>query len=323
MHPETLSKLVFDKKRYRIKFCPCGKKNKDGKFAPYVGYDNCGYCHSCGKTFLPKLSYFEKSNSPLNIERKIQAPGKQGKSQNGEEHDSTKSLVEYYSGSLNSSDLNSFNNYLLGLFSKDLASTLIDKYSIGTSAHWTGANIFWQIDSFGTIRSGKIMLYNEITGRRVKEPFSHINWIHKVYEIPNFELKQCLFGEHLIRHEDSKPIAIVESEKSAIIASVFLPNFIWLATGGLSNLNSERFTIFGKKNIYFFPDLNCLENWETKADEIQQIVPCNIKVSTFLEKNASKNEKEAGLDIADFLIRRDEKYGWALSEYDYPLFWNK
>ncbi|MBK7097579.1 MAG: hypothetical protein IPH58_03420 [Sphingobacteriales bacterium] len=44
-------KLEFDKKRFRIKHCPCGKSNKDGKFIPYKGLDNCGYCHSCGKTF--------------------------------------------------------------------------------------------------------------------------------------------------------------------------------------------------------------------------------------------------------------------------------
>ena len=46
--------LDFDsKKRFRVKICPCGKSNKDGKFVPYVGYENKGFCHSCGKTFIP------------------------------------------------------------------------------------------------------------------------------------------------------------------------------------------------------------------------------------------------------------------------------
>ena len=33
---EPLPELKFDKKRNRVKFCPCGKDNKDGKFVPYV-----------------------------------------------------------------------------------------------------------------------------------------------------------------------------------------------------------------------------------------------------------------------------------------------
>ena len=42
------------------------------------------------------------------------------------------------------------------------------------------------------------MLYDPTTGKRVKEPFNHISWVHKVIKQPEFELKQCLFGEHLL-----------------------------------------------------------------------------------------------------------------------------
>ena len=51
-----MKELIFDKNRKRIKYCPCGKKNINGKFVPYVDYDNKGYCFSCDKTFLPKLN---------------------------------------------------------------------------------------------------------------------------------------------------------------------------------------------------------------------------------------------------------------------------
>lgn len=43
--------MDFDKNRFRIKYCPCGKSNKDGKFAPFQGYDDKGYCHSCDRCF--------------------------------------------------------------------------------------------------------------------------------------------------------------------------------------------------------------------------------------------------------------------------------
>ena len=48
--------LKLDKKRSRVKQCPCGKSNKDGKFAPYEGFEDKGYCHSCQQTFLPSNS---------------------------------------------------------------------------------------------------------------------------------------------------------------------------------------------------------------------------------------------------------------------------
>ena len=46
--------LKFDNKRYRVKYCPCNKSNKDGKFVPYENQVKYGYCHSCDKTYLPK-----------------------------------------------------------------------------------------------------------------------------------------------------------------------------------------------------------------------------------------------------------------------------
>jgi len=61
---EPLPKLNLDKKRFLVKYCPCGKSNKDGKFVPYVGYDEKGYCHSCCETFLPELPQPGQWNTP-------------------------------------------------------------------------------------------------------------------------------------------------------------------------------------------------------------------------------------------------------------------
>ncbi|MBT4969895.1 MAG: hypothetical protein HOM80_12890, partial [Bacteroidetes bacterium] len=60
----SLPKLELDKKRFRVKNCPCGKSNKDGKFVPYIGYEDKGYCHSCGETFLPDLLQSEQMDIP-------------------------------------------------------------------------------------------------------------------------------------------------------------------------------------------------------------------------------------------------------------------
>ena len=62
----------------------------------------------------------------------------------------------------------------------------------------------------------------------------------------------------------NKTIAIVESEKTAIIATHFMSDFVWLAAGGM--------------------------NW------------CFNKDAVILEDNATDEQKTNGLDIADFLL---------------------
>jgi len=63
-------------------------------------------------------------------------------------------------------------------------------------------------------------------------------WVHnklkKSRELPeNFNLLQCFFGEHLLKIYPYKYVAIAESEKSAIIANMIMPELIWLAAGNL------------------------------------------------------------------------------------------
>jgi hypothetical protein len=136
--------------------------------------------------------------------------------------------VEVFKASLQSHEPNNFIKFLLDLFGVEITKGLISIYFIATSTHWNGATIFWQIDIKGKIRTGKIMLYDPTTGKRVKEPYNHIAWEHTALKQPEFELKQCLFGEHLLQ-DKTKPVAIVESEKTAVIASVYFPKVIWLA----------------------------------------------------------------------------------------------
>ena len=208
--------------------------------------------------------------------------------------------TDVFKNSLKSHSKNNFVMYLVKLFGVEVASELISKYFIGSSKHWNGATVFWQIDANGKIRTGKVMLYNATTGKRVKEPFNHIQWAHKLLKSPEFELKQCFFGEHLIK-DTSKPIAIVESEKTAIIASVYLPNFIWLAVGSLSNLTFDKCKVLKGHKIVLFPDLNGFNKWSNKAKELQSIT--SFVVSDLLERKATDAEKQNGLDIADYLVR--------------------
>ena len=208
--------------------------------------------------------------------------------------------VEVFTAGLKGYNTNNLVKYLIDLFGIDIAYRVCEAYFIGTSKHWPGATVFWQIDTNGKIRTGKIMLYSPTTGKRIKEPFNHITWVHKALKQPEFELRQCLFGEHLLQ-DKTKPVAIVESEKTAIIASVYLPRFLWLAVGSLTNLNAERCRVLNGRTVILFPDLNGFEKWNTKAKELSHIA--RISVSDLLERKASEAERKQGLDLADYLIR--------------------
>ena len=199
-------------------------------------------------------------------------------------------------------ETNNLVTFLINLFGENVTSELISKYFIGSSRYWQGATVFWQIDSKGKVRTGKIMLYNPYTGKRVREPHNYITWVHTALKMQDYNLKQCLFGEHLLKG-NTKPVAIVESEKTAIIASVYLPQFIWVATGAISNLKPERCNVLKGRNVTLYPDLKAFDTWKEKAKELSHIT--KFAISNLLERKAPEKDREEGYDLADYLIKYD------------------
>ncbi|WP_163709988.1 DUF6371 domain-containing protein [Mangrovibacterium lignilyticum] len=114
-------------------------------------------------------------------------------------------------------------DFLCSHFDANDVDRVMKLYRVGSSTKWSKAVTFYQIDHWGRYRTGKIMAYNPITGRRIKEPFNHIAWVHS--DILDFNLKQCLFGEHLLAG-NTKPACIVESEKTALIMAIKEPDYI-------------------------------------------------------------------------------------------------
>ena len=76
----------------------------------------------------------------------------------------------------------SHNNNLVTFLNSVCDTAIVERmkrdYYIGTSKHWEGATVFWQLDKYGHVHGGKIMQYNPTNGKRVKEPFNHITWVH-------------------------------------------------------------------------------------------------------------------------------------------------
>ena len=289
----TLPELKFDRKRTRVQNCPCGKSNKDGKFVPYQGYELKGFCHSCSKTFLPELSQEVKQ---WNLQPIIRVPKTKPKP-------STIS-IDVFKASLSGYDANNFTTYLTSLFDADITKQLIERYYLGTSKYWSNSTVFWQVDAVGKIRTGKIMLYNANNGKRVKKPKSYIYWVHRALKLNNLNLNPCLFCEHLLK-DKTKTVALVESEKTAIIASVYLPEFIWLATGSISQFTAEKCQALKGRKVVLYPDLNAYDLWREKAKELQKIA--QVTISKLLIDNANNDEIKSGLDLADYLTRAKYK----------------
>lgn len=296
----TLEPYKGMKTRYRCPNC-----NKAGQFTRYIdtqtndhlsdAVGSCSRLIKCGYHYKPK-QYFQDNGISFDatVMHKVNTRVKP------KSKPKTSFInVEVMHKSKASKRPNYFIDYLVSLFDKNTAYYLAGKYNIGTSKHWQGATVFWQVDKSNNVRSGKIMLYNASNGKRIKEPYNHINWVHKTLKLNSFNLEQCYFGEHLLNDDKSKPIAIVESEKTAIICSIYLPEFIWLACGSANNLNETKTKALKGRNVVLFPDLKCFDLWNDKIPHFTSLA--TFRTSTLLKDKATETEKEQGLDLADYL----------------------
>jgi hypothetical protein len=194
---------------------------------------------------------------------------------------------------------NNFVQFLKTIFTHDQVKNAILKYLIGTSKHWSGATVFWQIDQNEKVRHGKVMLFNFDTGKRQKraDGKAYISSVRSILKLENFNLNQCLFGLHLINESNHNTIAVVESEKTAVLMSIFKPKYIWVATGMKGGFKYENLKPIKNYKIIAFPDKSEFNDWHNKAIELN-VVGFNINVSDWLEQTDYKE----GTDLADVYI---------------------
>ena len=179
--------------------------------------------------------------------------------------------------------------------------------------------MFWLIDERGRVRGGELVLFDE-TGHTVKQPFRHTRWAHTALVeqcrrrgqsappwlteyIEQGQKSPCLFGlPQLATAPAAQPVALVEAPKTAIVATPYYPRFVWLATRGLSNLTPDRLEPLRGRRIVLWPDAGALDKWQARADELRRL-GYDVRVSDALEKLATDDERRAGLDLADVLLK--------------------
>jgi len=259
----------------------------------------CDRDNNCGHHYPPR-EYFKDKNIPfdrniVSIPLKKSALEPQREPSFIDKDILNKSMFRGY-------DNNLFVQYLRRIIGDRATANVIARYHVGTSKN--GGTIFWQRDTEFKVRTGKIIQYDK-DGHRRKDISPPVQWVHKVLEkqgqLQDFHLSQCLFGEHAIPYDTTKAVAVVESEKTAIIASVFMPEYIWVACGGSEGLNLEKCKSLKGRKVILYPDAGMFEKWSAKAKELSKI--CTISASALIEEKTTDEERQKGFDLADYLVR--------------------
>ena len=275
------------------------------QFPSYVGRcdheQRCGYHYTPGDYFKDNPSVQEKLSEErmsIFIPRVVERP----KPISYIPSEIVEASMQHY-------EANNLFRFLSPKFGREQTMELMKRYHVGTSKHWHGATVFWQTDCKDEVRTGKIILYNPQTGKRVKQPFCHVTWVHSALHLQDFNLHQCFFGEHLLVSDKSRPVALVESEKTALVCSVHLPQFTWIASGGKNGcFNDECLSVLFGRIVTLFPDLGATDYWRSKIPIMKQL-GIDARLYDYLERCATDEQRQQGLDIADFLLDIETEEG--------------
>jgi len=209
---------------------------------------------------------------------------------------------EHLKATLGNYDRNAFVQFLFDLFpdcSEEIQSVL-KMYFVGTYQDYT---CFPQIDRLNRICKAKLIRFNRATGKRLKGEFDTSSLKTKLKLKADFNYKQIFFGEHLLSKFTNKPVAIVEAEKTAIIASLCFPEFVWLGSNSKTWLKAERLKRLDGRQIILYPDADGFNQWQEIALEAKR-QGLTVKVSNLIETHATNEQRTNGYDLADYLINQ-------------------
>lgn len=281
--------------------CPqCGENT----FVPYLDafgkivderkYGRCERINSCGYVLYPDG---DENDAQRNY-RPIYTQKPKAQFLNAEQRE------KYFKPSLNNYDKNHLITFLRGVFDNATINTMIEDYYIGAHSHFNGgATLFWQIDRFGNIHRGKVMQYDQDTGKRTKiNGKGLVTSIHSLNDLGDLP-SQCLFGEHLLSKYPDVFVGIVESEKTAIIASGVFEDCLFLACGGCGNLTTSMCRALKGRNVVLFPDNGKYDEWAQKGREMRHLFK-TISIVDIMENHdvLERYQLKKGDDIGDMII---------------------
>ena len=217
--------------------------------------------------------------------------------------------------------------WLSGEFGDEAAMMAMRRYRVGATKHTDGcgyrAASLPYINTSGDCVDCKIFHIDPATGSRKTAP-ALMSWTdreEKAQELRSTwalaELKKndkprkwCNFGDHLLQDDPTAAVCVVESEKTALVASIVYPSRLWIAVGSKNNLNPERCAPYRGREIIIYPDRDNIKDkprksgigiekgWETLARELAQ-----AGFSVRIDRTVERHHGEINDDIADIILR--------------------
>ncbi len=293
--------------------CPhCGRAKKYRNFIDMatgspIADGECGTCYVCDFDVKPRDYFAEHRDyfSSMGDIDYIAPPPK-------EVSYIPENILTNYQFRPNLLGQSNLTNYLLRVLDEEHLMSALKRYYIGHNTDDNEGIVWPQIDTHFRIRELKFQWHSATSGKRSD---GYTYFYHKYLRThgilpPESDHDQCLFGQHLLREADSSSIVcIVESEKTALIFSVILPDFIWLATGSAANIRlveKVKNMLQECKAVVVYPDAGSEKDWSQK-------------ISTFGIRNIVLSRKftnhPKNTDIADLLLYEWMEKGRKIKPY--------
>ena len=167
------------------------------------------------------------------------------------------------------------------------------RYQLGKTR--SGKPLFWMINERQEPLDAHIASGGWIsTALKARQPLLHA-WcpVH------------CLFGQHLLTSGNSIPIAIVESEASAVVLSELFPDVLWMAYATVEHLDVALFAPLQGRTVTLYPNTDPSFStylfFHDLADGIRERYDIHINVASILEDHATEEQKSRCIDLLDFL----------------------
>ena len=179
-----------------------------------------------------------------------------------------------------------------GMLSESQMHRAAERYYLGKTR--SGKTMFWMIDDMMQPLDARIgdTWLSKLLKRR--EPL-----------LEYWPVKHCLFGEHLLIHQNN--VAIVESEESAVILSELFPESIWLAYVYTANLTPQLMQPLQGRNVTIYPrtdpTMSTYVFFLEYAQHVRKLYNISLRIDSTLEYNTTAEQKEQCIDILEFILK--------------------
>ena len=181
-----------------------------------------------------------------------------------------------------------------GMMTESQMHRATERYYLGKTRN--GMPIFWMIDEMMQPLDARIGNGWISQMLKKREPL-----------LQYWPVKHCLFGLHLAYQPslDHAPVAIVESEASAMVLSELIPECIWMAYVTIGNLDPYLLAPLEGRTVTIYPrtdpSMNTYMFFLDYAEIVRHYSNINLRIDSTLEHHATPEQKERCIDLLEFI----------------------